>query len=195
MIPFNRLGWLFSRFGPMIYPGMVRREFCELLQTLPPHARLLDLGAGTGVLSHFAHQCRSDLQLAAADPAEGMLRYAPSHAKRVNAVAESLPFGDTHFDAVAIGESLHHFDAPGTALDEVTRVLKNEGALFIYDFDPATFMGALICRTERLLGEPANFFPPGRLAAMLEARGYRVGIARYGWRYTLIARLAELPKS
>jgi demethylmenaquinone methyltransferase/2-methoxy-6-polyprenyl-1,4-benzoquinol methylase len=189
MIPFNHLGWLFSRFASMAYPDEIRRDLCRMLAPAPEHAALLDLGAGTGVLSGYAHSCRKDLRLIAVDPAEGMLRYAPHYVRTVNARAEALPFESAAFDIVVVGEALHHFQEPYAALGEIARVLKGGGSLFIYDFDPGTFQGGFICRAEKLLGEPGNFFPPETISTMLEEHGFSVRYARYRWRYTLCARL------
>lgn len=187
MIPFNRLGWAFDRFGAAVYPGAVCAHLCEALHTFTENAAVLDLGAGTGTLGRFAHGCRSDLELVAADPAEGMLRYVPRHVKAVVARAEALPFESGSFDAVLVGEALHHFDAPHDALHEIARVLRPGGLLFIYEFNPSTFLGKGLFLAEKLLGEPAHFYPPQTLAVMLEAHGFDVRIHRYGWRYSLLA--------
>jgi len=187
VIPFNHLGWVFSRFGGMAYPDAVVRELCEALQGLQQGGRVLDLGAGTGIVGNYAHACRADLQFVAADPAEGMLRYVPEHVEKITARAEALPFGDKTFDAVMAGEALHHFDATDDALREVARVLRDGGLFFVFEFDPATFLGRLLCLAEKLLGAPGHFYPPDALAAMLEAHGFRIQISRHRWRYTLTA--------
>lgn len=152
---------------------------------------MLDLGAGTGVVGTYAHGCRKDLRCIAADPAAGMLRYAPEHFEKVNARAEALPFDADAFDAVVVGEALHHFDIPDSAFSEIARILKRGGLLFIYEFDPSTFLGRLLCAAEKLLGEPGHFYPPDALASMIERHGFEVTISRHGWRYTVTARLHQ----
>lgn len=187
MIPFNHLGWVFNRVGKPAYPAAVIALLCECLQKLPAHGRVLDLGAGTGVVGRFAHDCRADLNYVAADPAEGMLKYIPAHVERVHARAETLPFEDASFDMVMVGEALHHFEEPDKALETIARVLKENGVLFIYEFDPGTLPGRLICLLEKMLGEPGHFYPPGQLAGLLESYGLSSRIVRHGWRYTLTA--------
>ena len=81
MIPFNHLGWLFKRFGSSGYPHEAVEGLCDFLRPVAQNASLLDLGAGTGVLSELAFKCRDDLQFSSLDPAEGMLRYVPHYVR------------------------------------------------------------------------------------------------------------------
>jgi len=189
MIPFNKLGWAFHSFGSFFYPSRVKELLCETLQPLDPKAKLLDIGAGTGMLCRFAAVCNPDLQLHAIDPAQGMLKYCPEQITTHLGKAECLPFEASTFDAVVIGEALHHFEDIDTSLREITRVLKRGGKLFIYDFDPSTLMGVLIAKGEKLLGEPGNFFMPERLQGILEDHGFEVSVDIFGFRYIAIGKL------
>lgn len=190
MIPFNHLGWVFKYIGPSIYPHKVRESLCSFLMPLSKSASVLDLGAGTGIMSEFAYACRNDLQFTAVDPAEGMLKYSAEYIQTHKANAEILPFEKDRFEAILIGEALHHFTDIEMSMNEIVRVLKKGGKLFIYDFDSSTFMGKLICRAERILGEPGNFFTPGALETILKSHGFSVEIRQYGWRYTIAAQLS-----
>lgn len=192
MIPFNHLGWIFKYLGPANYPLNVRESFCLFLKSLPKQASVLDLGAGTGVMSEFAYACRDDLHYVAVDPAEGMLKFSPEYLQTHKASAEALPFETESFDMIFMGESLHHFQDVDKALQESVRVLKKEGQLFIYDFDINTFMGKSICRGEKLLGEPGNFFTPEVLKKILESHGFSVMTDQYGYRYTISAQLKKV---
>ncbi|HHD79336.1 MAG TPA: class I SAM-dependent methyltransferase [Epsilonproteobacteria bacterium] len=191
MIPFNHLGWLFKTFGSGVYPKEVRQELCQSLDVLQSNAEVLDVGAGTGMMCTFAKACRDDLRLTAVDPAKGMLKFSPAYVTTHQASAEDLPFDDSHFDCMMMGESLHHFTDVDSALKESVRVLKEKGRLFIYDFNVKTFMGKSICRGEKLLGEPGNFFEPEVLKNKLETYGFSVKIKHYRWRYTLSATLEK----
>jgi demethylmenaquinone methyltransferase/2-methoxy-6-polyprenyl-1,4-benzoquinol methylase len=191
MIPFNHLGWFFNLCDSTAYPSEAVDDLCLALKPLQNGALILDLGAGTGIMSNYAHACRNDLRFVAADPAEGMLKYVPEHIQTVNAVAESLPFDSDRFDAVLVGEAIHHFQEPASAFEEIARVLKNGGLLFVYEFDPSTFLGAVVHYGERLLGEPGNFYTPEALQKILQQHGFDVVINRHGWRYTVNARLIQ----
>lgn len=191
MIPFNHLGWFFKYLGPVAYPKEVVEELCDFLRPVAKNAPLLDLGSGTGVLSEFAHSCRNDLEFVALDPAEGMLRFSPHYVQTRRASAEALPFEASSFEVVLIGEALHHFSEPERSMAEIARVLRSGGKLFIYEFDPQTFIGKSICIAEKIAGEPGHFFAPEVLKGMLEKRGFAVSVNRHGWRYTVQARLVR----
>ena len=189
MIPFNRLGFLFKMFGIMIYPGEARVRLSTIGRSLAPRARVLDLGGGTGVLADLIHRVRQDLRCVAADPALGMLEKGSPHILKAAGLAESLPFKENIFEAVLIGDALHHFDNPLKAILEVMRVLKPDGILFIFDMDPETFAGRIIYRVEKLMREPARFRPPEELSKILTDYGFRVKTERYDWRYSITAEL------
>jgi len=191
MIPFNHLGIVFNTFGTFIYPQSVRDALCTFLKSAPEKAKVLDIGAGTGMLCKFGHACRDDLEYIAVDPAEGMLKYAKAYVEIHIAAAEALPFDDNSFDMAMMGESLHHFRDVDEALKETVRVLKHGGRLFIYDFDVESFMGKSICKGEMLLGEPGNFFTPKDLDETLALYGLTSRISVHGWRYTIDAKLEK----
>jgi len=189
MMPFNNLGFIFKHFGSLVYSKPILDDLCLFLRGFTHQEGVLDIGAGTGVMSEFAHRCNDTLKYTALDPAEGMLKYAPPYLEVYVGIAEALPFEKESFDAVFMGESLHHFNDPVAAFNEVVRVLKKGGKLFIYDFDKSTFLGKSICRMEKLFGEPANFYEPSTLKELLEGYGFTVQINKHQWRYTVSATL------
>ncbi|MCO4845476.1 MAG: class I SAM-dependent methyltransferase [Sulfurovum sp.] len=189
MIPFNHLGWIFKHIGPSIYPRKIRESLCSFLIPLSKRALVLDLGAGTGIMTEFAYACREDLRFTAVDPAEGMLKFSAEYIETHKAHAETLPFEEDSFEAILIGEALHHFSDVDKSLQEIVRVLKEEGKLFIYEFDSSTFMGKSLSIAEKILGEPGNFFAPEVLKQILVSHGFAVDINQYGWRYTISGQL------
>ncbi|MFA7611309.1 MAG: class I SAM-dependent methyltransferase [Sulfurimonas sp.] len=189
MMPFNNLGFIFKHFGSLVYSKPILEDLCLFLEDFTDKESILDIGAGTGVMSEFAYRCNEKLKYVAVDPAEGMLKYAPAYLETHVGEAEALPFEDESFDAVFMGESLHHFHDIDTALTEVVRVLKNGGRLFVYDFDKGTFLGKSVYLMEKLFGEPANFYEPDVLKEVLEGCGFSVTMMKHGWRYTVSASL------
>jgi demethylmenaquinone methyltransferase/2-methoxy-6-polyprenyl-1,4-benzoquinol methylase len=189
MMPFNNLGFVFKHFGSIIYSKPILKDLCIFLHGFTDKESVLDIGAGTGMMSEFAYRCNGNLRYVAVDPAAGMLKYAPPYLESYIGEAEELPFEDSSFDAVFMGESLHHFNDTDAAFKEVVRVLKDGGRLFIYDFDKGTFLGKSVFLMEKLFGEPANFYEPSVLKEELESYSFDVTVIKHGWRYTVSATL------
>ncbi|WP_418276392.1 class I SAM-dependent methyltransferase [Isoptericola jiangsuensis] len=98
---------------------------------VPPGARVLDLAAGTGLLTRRLVEAGHDV--VAVDPAPQMLAELstalPDVAVQVGS-AESIPLPDASVDAVVVGQAWHWFD-PALASAEIARVLRPGGTLGI----------------------------------------------------------------
>jgi ubiquinone/menaquinone biosynthesis C-methylase UbiE len=189
MIPFNHLGLPFKLFSSWVYPRKVKIDLSALLRDMDSGSFVLDIGAGTGVLSGFSHAIRNDLRYVALDPAYGMLRYVPRYVYKIIAMGEAVPCREGTFSLVLMGDAIHHMEDPRKALLEIRNVLKPEGRLFIFDLDPDTSIGGMIRRIERLLNEPANFTSPESLSSLLSDHGFSATVNRYGWTYSVTATL------
>ena len=73
MIPFNRLGLLFKIFSHRVYPSRAVDDLSILLKEIEPGSIVLDVGAGTRILTQFARKIRNDLKHVTLDPALYML--------------------------------------------------------------------------------------------------------------------------
>ena len=104
----------------------------DILQSLPPGARVLDLGARTGSFS----TPRTDLSVVRLD-----LDAPPPGASGayVRADAARLPFGDGCFDAIVANHSLEHFTDLESSVREIGRVVKPGGRLYVSVPDAGTF--------------------------------------------------------
>lgn len=99
--------------------------------------RILDLGCGTGygtkILSGKSNEIYGiDVSQKAIDYAKKVYP-GPQY---TCCSAEKLPFEDNYFDAITAFEVIEHVQNPEKALDEVYRVLKKEGNLFISTPNP-----------------------------------------------------------
>jgi SAM-dependent methyltransferase len=114
-----------------IRPAYARAAIGAIKDLVPDGSAVLDLAAGTGILTGQLHRAR--LRVLALEPVPEMLdqlhRTLPD-VPTVRGVAEDLPFADGSLGAVTVGEAFHWFDAPA-ALGEVRRVLRRGGVLAI----------------------------------------------------------------
>lgn len=112
--------------------GEVRAEAAAAAveNLLPPGtARVLDAGAGTGIVS--AAVARHGHEVFGLDRSIGMLRYAADRlgGRRMCADARALPVRDGAFDAVYLMWLLHLVRHPEDAVAECVRVLRSGGVL------------------------------------------------------------------
>jgi SAM-dependent methyltransferase len=146
-------------------------------------ARVLDLGAGTGVASRAALAAGA-ASVVAVDNAAGMLRHGGESMRPVLADACALPFTPDSFDLVVAAISLGHITDPVRALRETRRV---GSALLVSAFEAGWTHPAKVAVDEALA--PFGFRAPpwyvalkreveprvddpGNLGALVRSAGY-----------------------
>jgi ubiquinone/menaquinone biosynthesis C-methylase UbiE len=98
------------------------RKLAVIKQCIPPDARILDVGCGTGISSMLGN-------VVGIDPSRKMLAHAGFPV--VEGVAEALPFKNNSFDVVISVTALHHCANVQKALHEILRVAKKMAVLSI----------------------------------------------------------------
>ena len=113
--------WYSTPFGELA--DRIERGWLEhLLGDLPPRAKLLDIGCGTG---HFARALASQARtVVGCDPAGAMLARARERVPVVRAAGEHLPFADGAFDAACVVAVLDFAEDPVAVLREARRVAR-----------------------------------------------------------------------
>jgi SAM-dependent methyltransferase len=129
---------------------------------------LLQVGAWGGARDLLAGARTQHTSLVAPDAGEGVTLRAP---------LDSLPFASDAIDAILLPHTLELVEDPYAVLREAERVLRAEGCLMIYGFNPWSGWGARRLFA-RYLRRPA--FPP-RTQRMLSERRLRDWVALLGF--------------
>jgi SAM-dependent methyltransferase len=165
------LGWLVAALDPA------------------PTDRAIDVGTGGG---HAALALAPTVaSVAAVDPTPEMLDVARGLAEARGAAnvaftlaaAEALPFPDSSFDAAISRFSIHHWPQPGSAFQEIARVVRPGGRLALVDLIAPeggpldTFLNAM-----KLLRDPshARSLRASEWLALLGSAGFAARVER-GW--------------
>jgi SAM-dependent methyltransferase len=103
----------------------VYRDYVEALRGWVKGERILDVGAGDGLIAYVLGARGVELDQTA-------VRLAQGHGVDViEGDAGALPFGDGGFDAVFLGDVIEHLPDPVPALREAHRVLVAGGTLYV----------------------------------------------------------------
>jgi ubiquinone/menaquinone biosynthesis C-methylase UbiE len=155
-LSFGNVAETYHRVRPPYSQELLGRAVTAL--DLDANARVLDLAAGTGRLTHelaqrFAH-------VVAVEPNDAMRAMISVGEVRAGA-AEAIPLPDASVDAVFVGEAFHWFEA-SRAICQVARVLRPRGGLAViwthwWETEPPLPEEAL-----ELLREPYNRFASQR---------------------------------
>ena len=123
----------------------------EILERLPSKAFVLDLGCRDGSFPS------SDERLNVVRVDTNKPRRSPA-GSYVQADAEFLPFRSRSFDAVILNHTLEHFVHLKRSLQEVGRVVKTDGAVFVAVPDARTLSDRVYRKVYRSAGGHVNLF-------------------------------------
>ncbi len=122
--------------------GMIKNYFkgnhVWIVKNLPDlnGKQILDVGCGTGELLNEIEKIYPQSSCIGVDISEEMLHKANDKNKNIKylvADVHNLPFDDNTFDFVLNTISFHHYVSPQSALNEMIRVLKPGGYIYILD--------------------------------------------------------------
>jgi ubiquinone/menaquinone biosynthesis C-methylase UbiE len=165
---FNWIAPLYDRVMHFSDPS----QLVALLQP-GPDQRLLDVGGGTGRVTHIIADYVG--QACVLDVSRGMLQEAQAKGLCVyRGKAENLPFPDVAFDRILIVDAFHHFQMWPQAVAELLRVLRPGGRLVIEEPDIRHPLVKLIALGERMLLMRSRFYAPVDLGALFRNAGGRV---------------------
>ena len=136
-------------------------EIYELIRPIVRHKTVLELATGTGLIAK--HIVNAAAHIEATDASPEMI----TEAKRDNRSAKlhfsvqdmfRLPYANQSFDVVIVSNALHIVPQPEKALQEIKRVLKDDGMLIAPTFTHAgnSFSGKVKAFFMKLAGFPLH---------------------------------------
>lgn len=120
-------------------------------------ARILDVGAGVGVVSLSLAKANPDAAVVGIDYALMQVRAANRLKKKEQVLncsfqqgnAMALPFSEAAFDRVVSVNSIKHWPDPVRGLSEIRRVLRPRGQAFISEADRSASPESLLAFSEK----------------------------------------------
>ena len=141
--------------------GVAYDEMYELIQPVVRHKTVLELATGTGLIAK--HIVNAAALVEATDASPEMIAEAKrdNHSAKLHFSVQDmfrLPYADQSFDVVIVSNALHIVPRPEKALDEIRRVLKDDGVLIAPTFTHAgnSFRGKVKAFFMRLAGFPLH---------------------------------------
>ena len=138
---------------------------------------ILDIGCGTGYRTYQLSKSK-DVAVTGIDISEDSISVAKSRYTGVNFVCvsgEKLPFDAHKFDAIYATDVFEHVDNLDLVLNEVTRVLKPGGMLFIVVPNDVSELWLLKLRpTYHQEIHHVRIFKDGDLESMLQTKGFKL---------------------
>ena len=136
-------------------------EMYELIRPVVRHKTVLELATGTGLIAK--HIVNAAAHIEATDASAEMI----AEAKRDNQSAKlhfsvqdmfCLPYAEESFDVVIVSNALHIVPQPEKALQEIKRVLKDDGVLIAPTFTHAgnSFSGMAMAFFMKRVGFPLH---------------------------------------
>ena len=136
-------------------------EIYELIRPIVRHKTVLELATGTGLIAK--HIVNAAALVEATDASAEMIAEAKrdNHSAKLHFSAQDmfhLPYANQSFDVVIVSNALHIVPQPEKALQEIKRVLKDDGTLIAPTFTHAgnSFSGKVKAFFMKLAGFPLH---------------------------------------
>ena len=139
--------------------GAAYDEMYELIRPIVRHKTVLELASGTGLIAK--HIVNAAAHIEATDVSPKMIAEAKrdNHSAKLHFSVQDmfrLPYAEESFDVVIVSNALHIVPQPEKALQEIKRVLKDDGVLIAPTFTHAgnSFSGKVRAFFMRMAGFP-----------------------------------------
>ena len=141
--------------------GAAYEEMYELIRPVVKAKTVLELATGTGLIAK--HIVNAAAHIEATDASAEMITEAKrdNHSAKLHFSVQDmfrLPYADKSFDVVIVSNALHIVPQPEKALQEIKRVLKEDGVLIAPTFTHAgnSFSGKVKAFFMKLAGSPLH---------------------------------------
>ncbi|MEZ4223445.1 MAG: class I SAM-dependent methyltransferase [Polyangiaceae bacterium] len=136
--------WLYDSIVAPAVRDLGEVVLAEAARSLPPHAKVLDVGCGGGHLALELLRKSPDTHVTGLDLSPDQIARATRRAQKaglegratfVEGSALDQPFDDEAFDAVISVASIKHWPDQALGLRECVRVLRPKGTLLVFEAD------------------------------------------------------------
>lgn len=149
------------------HPFAFLSEAEAIKKVLPPEARGLEIGVGTG---RFAAALGIPMGI---DPSRRMLEIAQKRGVNVRSgFGEDMPFLNGAFDYVAIIITLCFAKDPRKIIEESARVLRKKGRIIVGIIDKESFLGKFYQKKKSVFYKQARFLSVKEVADLLRKAGF-----------------------
>ncbi len=145
---FDKVASTYNFFSGILIKHKKISDKIKNLSNYKSNFRVLEVGGGTGLVAKYFTNSKeiNSGEIVVLDPSQKMLdKIKNPKIKKVQGIAQKIPFKDNYFDLVYCVDSFHHFvngvkekDYEKTfdiCIKELLRVLNQKGTLVIVDFD------------------------------------------------------------
>lgn len=155
---------------------------------------IVDMGGGTG---YFAKYLEPQVkQVIVIDPSLKMLQKINKHSiEKIWGTAEKISISDKSVDKVVLINTFHHIpeEYHKPVLEEIYRILKTQGQLFIIEVQPdAGLIQNIFLKLEQLITGATYHLNAKQLKKKLETCGYTVdniiSPSDHNWKYIVLAK-------
>lgn len=143
---FDRWAPTYDWLIPSVFYQAIHQRLLAYVQ-LSEHARVLDIGCGTGRLLNRLAIAYPTITGIGVDLSLEMLHQAtqasafPQRLTFTQGRSDALPFADQQFEAAFCTISFLHYPQPEQVLAEVYRILQPQGRLYLADYTPSLLVG------------------------------------------------------
>ncbi len=171
---------------------------CDIIDeylALETEEKIIDVGGGTGLVAKVLRSKKQNDEIMVFDLSRSMLQKVNDPTLSVaQGDVTAFPLKDKTFTLAILVNTLHHVyeTKQQVALQEVFRILKKQGRIFIIEIShPTTFLSNLFIKIEKILVGNTHHFTPDKMQLAIQDAGFHeikvLFPKKYPYRYVTTA--------